>query len=184
MSYSTGTVLIDTKQLFERVQLQPGMHVADFGAGRTGHLVFPAGLVIGESGVVYAVDILKDVLENIRKRAALENYVNIQPVWADIDRPNGVAIPARSLDIIFMINVLHHAHNPAVPLGEARRLLKPKARIVVVDWIATLGNLGPSAGERLNFDAVMNWAKAANFAVQEDFAASPYHRGVILFRHD
>ncbi len=184
MSYHTGNVLVDTKQLFNRVQLQPGMHVADFGAGRTGHIVFPAGLIIGEFGVVYAVDILKDVLEIIKKRAALEGYVNIHPVWADIDRLGGVSIPPRSLDIVFMINVLHHAADPTIPLREAQRLLKPKARILVVDWVESLVTLGPRPESMLNFAAVLQWARSEQFAVQDDFAASPYHRGLILFRHD
>lgn len=184
MTYQTGTALVDARELFERAHLEPGMHVADFGSGRTGHMVFPAAKVIGEHGVVYAVDILKDVLALIKKRADMEAFLNIQPVWADIERPNGVSIPRGSLDIVFMVNILHYLQNVTNPLSEAERLLKPKGRLVVVDWISRLGQLGPTEDKKLDFDMVLNWAREREFGVQEDFTPNQYLRGLILFRHD
>ncbi|KKW42581.1 MAG: hypothetical protein UY92_C0005G0003 [Candidatus Magasanikbacteria bacterium GW2011_GWA2_56_11] len=184
MSYHSGNNLVDPAALFAQARLQPGMHIADFGAGRTGHLVFPAGLIIGEHGVVYAVDILKDVLESVRKRAELEGYVNIHTVWADIEQTGKVAIPPRSLDAVFMVNVLFHASDPTLPLSEAGRLLKPKGRIVVVDWVKPLAHLGPAAGQLLDFGALTAWARDNNFAVQDDLPLGPYSRCLVLFRHE
>ena len=184
MSYHSGDQLINPQVLFEKARLASDMHVADFGAGRTGHVVFPAGLVVGEKGVVYAVDILKDVLESIRKRAALENYLNIHPVWADIEREGMVAIPKSSLDAVFMVNVLFHCKNWTAPLSEAERLLRDKGRIIIVDWVKRLANLGPGAAEFVDFKRIAVWARSHDFAIQEDFALSPYHRCLVLFRHE
>ena len=184
MSYHSGDQLINPEVLFEKARLQADRHVADFGCGRTGHIVFPAGLVVGEKGVVYAVDILKDVLESIRKRAALENYLNIHPVWADIEREGMVAIPRSSLDAVFMVNVLFHCKNLTAPLLEAERLLRDKGRIIVVDWIKRLANLGPREEEFVDFNKIKDWARVHNFAIQDDFALSQYHRCVVLFRHE
>lgn len=184
MSYHSGNNLIDPQVLFEKVRLSPGMHIADFGVGRTGHIIFPAGLIIGEHGVVYAVDILKDVLATVKKRAELEGYVNIHPVWADIEQADRLAIPPRSLDAVFMVNVLFHCSPCTVPLDGAARLLKPKGRIAVVDWVKRLAHLGPAEDKVVSFSEVIDWARAHNFAVQDDFALSPYHRCLVLFRHE
>jgi len=184
MTYHSGNQLIDPALLFEKVQLHEGMHVADFGCGKTGHIVFPAAQVVGERGVVYAVDILKDILEMIRKRAASEAMHNVAPVWADLERKKGVLIAEKTVDIIFMINVLFHFKDYRTTLEEAARILKPKARIVVVDWKKKLGMLGPDEKQMVRFGEIEEWARSTNFVIQEDCDIGPYHRCMILFRHD
>lgn len=159
------------------------MHVADFGVGRTGHLVFPAAQMVGERGVVYAVDILKDVLESIRKRAELERFVNIHTVWADIERSGSVAIPAASLDLIFLVNVMFHISDYEAVLKEALRVLKDKGRIVVVDWVKRLANLGPALDKMVDFPRLSVLARTCGCVVQDDFDVGSYHKALILFRH-
>ena len=123
MTYHSGNELVDPHVLFDKAHLQPGMHVADFGCGRTGHIVFPAAVRLTERGAVYAVDVLKDVLEGIRKRAKTDNLLNVHPVWADIERPDMVAIPAKSLDTVFFVNVLVHVADQEGVLSRAFRFL-------------------------------------------------------------
>lgn len=180
----TVSVTVNPSDLFSRTRLSLGMHIADFGAGRTGHLVFPAAKVIGEHGVVYAVDILPDVLAEIKKRADLASLLQIKPVWADIESPEAVAIPSQSLDAVFIVNVLHRTPKLETVLSEANRLLKSKGRLTIVDWTASLGTIGPRPNELLNFDTIIAWARAQDFAVQEDFSVGNYERGLILFKHD
>lgn len=183
MTYHSGNQLVDPYILFEKVHLQPSMHVADLGSGRTGHIVFPAAKVLGHNGVVYAVDILKDALHAIHKRAQMEGFSNIHEVWADIERAGSVHIPTKTLDVVFLVNVLFHAQEYATPLNEALRLLKDKGRIVVVDWTKQLANLGPQQNNMVQFSKLIDAARNAGCAVQDDFAIGPYHRCVILYRH-
>lgn len=182
MTYHTGNQLIDPYIIFGKAQLQPSMHIADFGAGRTGHLVFPAAKIIGEHGVVYAVDILKDVLESIKKRAQIEGFLNIHEVWADIGRENAVRIPTRTLDAVFIINVMFHFSDFNTTLKEAARLLKEKGRIVIVDWTKKLGAIGPKE-QMVDFTKLTGDARKLGFVVQEDFALGPYHRCVVFYKH-
>ena len=42
MTYHTGTHLIDPYALLLKGGITEGMHIADLGCGRTGHVVFPA----------------------------------------------------------------------------------------------------------------------------------------------
>lgn len=182
--YHSGNQLVDSHLVLEKAQIQPGMHLGDFGCGRTGHIVFPAAAAIGERGVVYAVDIMKDVLESINKRAGLEGFVNIHTVWADIERAGAVAIPEKSLDLAIFVNSLFHAKDIATMLNEAKRLLKDKARLVIVDWKAHGLPFGPRPDQLLDFNQAKAWAIANNFVIQDDFEVGQYHRGIVLYKHE
>lgn len=183
MTYHTGNQLIDPYELFKKAHVQPDMHVADFGVGRTGHIVFPAARIVGEKGLVYAVDIQKDVLNSIEKRANMEGFVNIQTVWADIERAESVLIPRKSLDAIFLVNVLYHFSELNTVLSEAARLMKDKGRVVVADWTRRIANLGPAPDEMLDFGKLKNTATELGFLVQEETQLSTHHRCMVLYRH-
>lgn len=174
----------DTELLFAKAQMQPGMHVADLGCGRLGHVVFPAARFVGESGLVYAVDVLKDCIENIKREAAYFAMHNVETVWSDLEKFGKTSIPNKNLDVGFIINVLWHSSNPIAILEEARRLLKDKARLVVVDWVNTRLGIGLKEDNLVDFEKIKSWARINGFAIQEDFAMGDYHKGVVLYRHD
>ena len=143
MSHS-GTALIDPYKIFEKISLAEGQRVADLGCGRTGHFVFPAVKIVGDKGVVYAVDIIKNVLDSIKSMARSEGYDSVQTVWSDIELPGKTPIPAGSLDACFYVNVLFQLKNKVGAIKEAVRLLKKGGYLVVVDWAKKLGMLGPA----------------------------------------
>ena len=184
MPYHSGNQLVDPLLLFEKVQLQPGMHIADFGCGRTGHVIFPATKVLGETGLIYAVDILKEVLEVIHKRAASSAIHTIQTVWSDIEEVGATAIVPNSLDIIFLVNTLSHVDNRHGVLEEAKRLLKDKARLVIVDWKTKGLQFSPDDERFVDFDNIAQWCTLHGLVVQEEFAVGPHHHGMILYKHD
>lgn len=183
MSYHSGHNMVDAHALFAHAGLQPGMHVADFGCGRTGHLVFPAAKHIGEKGMLYAVDILKDVLENIKKRAAMDGFTHIHPIWSNLEIPNHTAIQDSSVDVAFLVNTLSQCDNRHAVLDEARRMLKPKSRLVIVDWGRKGLPFGPADERFLNFSDIIRWSTMHGFALQKQFAMGPYHQGLVLYRN-
>jgi len=184
MPYHSGNHLIDPHLLFEKVQLRDGMHVADLGCGRTGHIVFPAAKILGERGLIYAVDVLKEVLGAIQKRAASSAIHNVHTVWSDIEQYGKTAIPTKGLDVVFLVNTLVQTDDHATALKESTRLLKDKARLLVVDWSKTGLPFGPEDARFVDFENILAWAKKNNFIVQEDFSVGNYHRGLVLYRHE
>lgn len=180
--YHSGNELLNPQLLFEKAQLHSGMHVADLGCGRTGHIVFPAAAIIGDHGMIYAVDIMKDVLENIIKRARMENLLNIHTVWSDIEKVGKTAIPKKSLDVVFLVNILFHTDKIENMLDEAHRLLKDKSRIIVVDWIKNSLPFGPKEDKLIDFTKITTWSHNNNIVVQEEFKAGKYHKGLVLYK--
>ncbi len=184
MTYSSGSQLIDVEELFLKAKLHPGMHIADLGCGRVGHVVFPAAAFVGERGIVYAVDVLKDILAEIKKRADMECLPAVQTVWSNLEAVGHTAIPSRSLDAAFVINVLNQSDNRHAILEEAWRLLKDKARLLVVDWSKRGLPFAPPSERYVDFSDIKRWCTLHGFVVQEEFDMGPYHHGLVLFKHD
>lgn len=184
MPYHSGNQLVDPHVLFSKAGLQPHMHVADLGCGRTGHLVFPAAKIIGDRGIVYAVDILKEVLEGVGKRARLGGFHNVHTVWADIERVGAIPVPENGLDMVFLVNILFHSSHRHEILEAATRLLKEKARLVIVDWIRYDLPFGPNKENLVDFDDIINWGQSHNFVLQEEFPMGKYHMALVLYKHD
>ncbi len=166
--------------VFSKISLTTGKRVADLGCGRTGHFVFPASRAVGETGIVYAVDIVKDVLENIRSRARGEGYYNVQTVWTDLEKVGSTPIPENSLEICFITNVLYLARDKAAILKEAARLLMKNGAAVIIDWRKKLGPLGPADDKMVSAEDVKKWGLEAGLVYQEDFNLGDYYYGVIL----
>jgi ubiquinone/menaquinone biosynthesis C-methylase UbiE len=141
---TAGRALLDPHKIFAHVGLTKGMRIADFGCGRTGHFVFSAARVVGETGVVYAVDIVKEVLEHIGSRIRTEGYDNVQTIWSDIESFGKTAIPEKSLDGCFLVNVLFLSKHKKEVIAEAVRLLKKGGFLVIVDWLQKIGPCGPA----------------------------------------
>ena len=93
MELRSGTELINPFKLLERVGIRAGAKVADLGCGALGHFVFPASQMVGPNGIVYAVDIQRDVLNQVEKAAKEEHLFNVKTIWSDIDVYNAARIP-------------------------------------------------------------------------------------------
>lgn len=176
--------MVDPEFLFQKAQIQPGMHVADLGCGRTGHIVFPVSKIVGEDGLVYAVDILKEVLEVVDKRAKASSILNVHTVWADLEQVGYTAIPDHSLDVGFLINTLVHAEDVGAMLKEAKRLLKDKSRLVVVDWYKEGLKFGPDDENFIDFEDVKNWTQENGMTLQEEFDVGRFHYGLVFYQHE
>lgn len=179
MSHS-GTALIDPYKIFERISLSAGQRVADLGCGRTGHFVFPAAKKVTDKGVIYAVDVVKNILESIKSTARSEGLDNVQTIWSDIELPGKTPIPDGSLDVCFYVNVLFQLKNKEGALKEGARMLKKGGYLVVVDWAKKLGTLGPSAELMVNPDAIVNLAAAQNLKFIDQMFPGDYHFSLIF----
>jgi len=180
MVVHSGTALIDPNKIFEKILLSNGMRVADLGCGRTGHFVFPAAQVVGEKGIVYAVDVIKNVLESIGSLARSEGYANVHTVWSDIELVGKTPIADKTLDACFMINVLFQLKNKAGAVKEAARLLKSEGHLVVIDWARKLGSLGPADEAMVNPESVVSLARQENLRLVDKMPMGDYHFSLIF----
>jgi len=119
-------------RLRELLHLKPGQTVCDLGCGN-GYHTLPLARAVGERGRVLAVDLQPEMLEFLRGRAEEQQLKNIEYVEAKLDDPR---LRARSCDLILMVDVYHELSYPVKILRRLRAALKPRGRLVLVEFRA------------------------------------------------
>lgn len=164
-----------------RIGFKEGMKVADFGAGSGAYTIALAS-VVGPSGVVYAVDVQRDLLTRIQNNATHAGYNNIEIVWGNIEVPGGVGIRDNLLDGVVLSNTLFQVDDKINTVKEAWRVLRPGGTLAVIDWSDSFGGLGPPQ------NAVVTQAEATllctdnGFAFKKDIEAGKHHYGLLFIK--
>ncbi len=112
------------------LELQPGMAVADIGAG-SGYYSWRMGEKVGPRGTVYAVDVQPEMIALLRRQMAQRGAANVKPVLGTASDPR---LPAGKLDLVLMVDVYHEFEYPYEMLGAVARALKPGGRLVFVEY--------------------------------------------------
>ncbi len=180
MKKVNGDKLLDVSLILKKAKVESQMKVADFGCGSSGYFSFPAAEIVGKTGKVYAVDILKTALENIKRRQKVNNLTNIIPLWSNLEIFNATRIESGSIDIVLLINTLYQSHHRVNILREAIRVLKKGGKIVVVDWKKVSLPFGPPLKARVDSEALIAGAKKLGLKLEEEFFAGQYHFGLIF----
>ena len=111
--------------------VEPGMTVLDFGCG-PGGFSLAAAQVVGLEGLVYALDVQPRALESVRRRATRRGIGNLRTISGD----RIAEVPAESVDLVLLYDVLHIPAAPATPraiLQSVHRVLKPGGALSVTD---------------------------------------------------
>ena len=123
--------------------LREGMLVADFGTG-SGHYAMEASQMVGNSGRVYAIDIQQARVKKVKNLATAEKRDNIDVLWGDIEQVGGTKLGDEAVDAVIIANDLFQVEEKNNVIIEARRILKPKGKVLVVDWLDSFGGIGPA----------------------------------------
>lgn len=128
--------VFDARQaVLEACAIQPGMRIADIGAG-TGLYTRLFAKETGPRGWVYAVEINANFLKHIQARAKQEGQRNITTVLCPED---SVGLPPESIDLAFLCDVYHHFEYPMSSLASLKQALKPGGSLIVIDFIRIEG---------------------------------------------
>jgi len=117
-------------QILETLALQSGQNIADIGAGG-GYFSLRFADKIGKEGLVYAVDTNQEFLEFIKNCTREKGLNNVEIILATED---GLILPKRSLNLIFMRNVTHHLPDRVKYFRNLADFLKPKGRIAIIEY--------------------------------------------------
>lgn len=176
-----GNELI-TFDVFKEAGVEAGMHVADLGCGNLGYFAIPAAKIVGKNGVVYAVDILKSVLQSVEGRAKQEGLDNLKTVWSNLEIIGATKIEEGSLDATFVINMLFQSKKDDLVLKEAYRLLKNGGKMIIIDWLRISTPFGPPQEDRTNPEEIKRVAQDAGFKLIDEFEAGSYHYGMMFVK--
>lgn len=118
-------------QVVDALGLNPGMRVADLGAG-SGYFTRRFVEAVTETGKVYVIDVEPEALKYVED-SLIHTH---RPFEAEfiLARPDNPKIPVESVDMIFVCNTYHHLEDRTVYFRNTRSSLKPGGRIVIIDY--------------------------------------------------
>jgi SAM-dependent methyltransferase len=117
-------------QAIEALRLRPGAVVADLGAG-SGYFTVRLARRVGPAGRVFAADIQPEMLSRLRTRLQREALTNVELVQSAENDPR---LPARTFDLILMVDVYHELAHPQVILSKLLTSLNPAGRLVLLEY--------------------------------------------------
>lgn len=168
----------DPKTNIEHLMIGEEMKVADIGAG-SGAYTFAAA-EIAHGGKVYAVDVQKDLLTKLKTEGVKRRLHNIETIWADVDEPRGTRLADNSLDRAIISNLLFQIENKEGLVKEAARIVRPKGRVMVIDWTDSFGGLGPQAKDVVTANSARALFERAGLRLLKEFNAGDHHWGIIF----
>lgn len=167
------------EQLWHSVGLGANQTVAHLGCG-PGFYAVPAAEIVGDKGTVWCVDILPHLLQEVESRAKRQNvHKAIRTVRADLEKDTGSTLENESVDWVLVANILHQA-DPSLLFKEAKRIVKPSGKVVVIDWDVAASPLGPPPDVRIPVGQVIEWGEEFGLHRTHQWRPSPYHYGVVF----
>jgi ubiquinone/menaquinone biosynthesis C-methylase UbiE len=142
--------------VIKTLKVRSGQRVCDLGAG-SGLFTRPLSQRVGDKGIVYAVDIDAELLKHVEATAQAQKLTNIKTILGAEDDPK---LP-EPVDLIAIIDTLHHISNQAAYLKGLKKYLKPEGRIAILDFSKNW----PAGHEKMIYtvDDLDGWMTAAGF---------------------
>jgi predicted methyltransferase len=141
--------------------LEPGMTVADLGAG-TGYFEGRLSRAVGPHGAVFALDVEHDMVRFIDERAVKEGLSNVRALRVTGEDPG---LAPGSVDVVLVVDVWHHLEGREAYAAKLARALKPGGRVMVVDFRLD-ATRGPPPGMRLSPEEVASELESAGLSTR------------------
>ncbi|MBI2482421.1 MAG: methyltransferase domain-containing protein [Candidatus Vogelbacteria bacterium] len=146
--------------------IENGQTVVDIGAGSGAYLEALAERV-GGNGIIYAIEIQKELVTKIGATVQQFNLKMVKPLWADAEVLGGTTLPDEVADWVLVANVLSLSTHSYILVKEVARILKPSGRVVVIDW-------------QKSVSAVKEVLTQGGFRLVGEVTAGSHHFGLIL----
>ena len=119
----------EAETVMDLAGIEPGMTVADIGAGE-GYYTVRLAERVGAKGRVLAQDIDRDALDRLGERVERERLDNVSIKLGEGDNPK---LPENSFDRIFLVHMYHEVREPYAFLWRLWPALRKGGQVVVVD---------------------------------------------------
>jgi ubiquinone/menaquinone biosynthesis C-methylase UbiE len=158
----------------ETLRPRTGMAYADIGCG-AGYFTLPVAKHVGTEGVIYAVDLQPEMLQELERRVKAIGLTNVITVPSS---EREIPLPSSCVDAACLADVFHELEEPVSFLQEIRRILRPGGRLIVIDWKPIETPVGPPLSERVPLQTLLATLQEAEFQYQQEHPIYPYHHVV------
>ena len=113
----------------DKFEIQKGSIVIDYGCGPGMHIKRASELV-GNEGLVYAVDIHELAIKSVERLISKYNLGNVETLQTN---GNNVEMPENTADLIYALDMFHMVKDPKSFLLELNRIGKPNCVLILED---------------------------------------------------
>jgi ubiquinone/menaquinone biosynthesis C-methylase UbiE len=111
----------DAYPALQAAGLEQGQKVLEVGCG-PGFFTIPAARIVGEAGMVTALDANPLAVEHVQQKVKEQGVTNVQVLLANVTQ---VDFPPQSFDLIFFFGLARPIGDMEAIFGSAHQLLKP-----------------------------------------------------------
>jgi ubiquinone/menaquinone biosynthesis C-methylase UbiE len=163
----------------DALQVKPGDHVLDIGAG-PGYVSLVLAERVGPAGMIYAIDRSAEALAFLARLQEERGVAQIKRIVGDAAKLESNEPPG---DSALVTLVLHHADEPEAILRSVHRLLRPGARTLIGEFHPDGPcKIGAPKQHRLAPDIVRGWCEASGFSIASYRRQTPEHYRLVVER--
>lgn len=163
-------------QVVQGLAIEPGMTVADLGAG-TGYFTAPLSKAVGSKGVVLGIDPEPEMVEYLGRRAHREGLANVVPVLALYEDP---FLPPGRVDRVLIVNTYHHIDDRQQYFRRLGANLAPGGSVTIIDFHKRPLPVGPPPEAKLEREVVVAEMQKAGFRLKDEPTFLPYQYFLIF----
>jgi ubiquinone/menaquinone biosynthesis C-methylase UbiE len=166
--------LVNPELVFNEFRLGGGITFLDLGCGR-GEYAMAAAEIIGDEGLVYAVDLWEEGIASLKEQILARQIDNLKPMLADAGKM--IPIEDNSVDLCFMATVFHDlvlANVADGALEEILRVIKRDGLLAILEFEKVDGPPGPPLSSRLSPEEVQEKVAPHGFEMIKVTTAGEY----------
>lgn len=163
--------LFDAARALLDLGLKKGMIAADVGCG-TGFFTRKMSAVVGDAGKVFAMDISKEMLAELRRQLRINGIKNVEAMKSG---ENELPLTDNLIDFCLLSLLVHELLSPEEFFEEIKRILKPTGIIGIIEWEKVESPLGPPLTERISEIEMKKILEESGARVEKSKSLGPYN---------
>lgn len=171
----TSKDILSAEEVIEAADINEGDVFLDAGCG-DGYISLEASKVVGDQGMVYALDVYSESIETVKNEIEKNNLNNVETILADMTKE--IPVDESSVDKIIMANVLHgfvESEEVDAVMNNITKAFKSGGIFTVVEFRKVKSERGPPYNVRLAPSDVSEILEEYGFSVIANNEIGKYH---------
>lgn len=167
----------NTSILLRNMDIGANDTLADIGAG-SGYHVFKL-TSLATSGLVYAVDIQDEMLEELRKNKAIGKVKNVEIIKGS---EKSVNLPENSVDKVLMVDVYHEFNYPKEMIASIKKSLKADGKIFLIEYRGEDDDVPIKKIHKMTKKQAIKEMRAAGMKLEQNLTNLPWQHCMVFVK--